>query len=492
MHRPLHRPLHQPLHRPLHRVATGLATLLLLFTTLAHPAAVRAGEAPTSAPNTPAAHWALPVAQRLAQSLGWQAPANLDAPIPPAEWELLLVRTLGLDRSGIAPGGADYLHLLLTAKAQMDPAAGQVSRQTAVSGLMHVLYSFYGHNLMASPHLLGEFRDAAAVGSLHAPFLAEAVAAGWLGGFPDGTLRPTAPLSYGEAASLAERVLARYGTTTPNRDVPTAPPPPPLPKPPPPGPLPPSPPRAPQPPAPPSGAHPYPRGFGQGLVLPFTPGGIISGGAPWGAAGQTGLTVHGAAWAAALPVIGPAPDGHLWVVVDLQVENRSGAESLPLTTGLRFSLEDPPQLLFHYEMDAAATRALASPFADPAASLAPSQSARGLVAFAVPTGTRGIWYMVQSALGKDKEKAKAGDIWNSAMRGPLGDLLGPERVYAAETIPGVETTHRVAGVYKSMAEAAAVTSAARAWGIFGWVAVLPDGRYAAVVNFLYFEEPAGK
>lgn len=412
---------------------------LLVAATLA--AAVPAAPAAAAAP-----HWAQPAADLMQAKTGWQAPPDLEQPIPPAEWNRLVVRITG-GEPGPAPHETDARRYWLWAYTGGMSDGPTIARQDAIGGLMKILNFVYQVDLNGPlPAALETFGDGKAVSDRQQHLVAFAVAQGLVAGFPGWELRPESPLTYGEAAVLAERVLQRYGVA--------------------------------QAPAVP---EPLP---GNWAGAPVRPDGIISAGDPGGSGGQTAVRSHGAAHASALPRVGPAPAGHLWVLLDVEVTSQSETETLPLATGLRFGLEDPQQMLFRYEMDPAASAAVGSPFVGEGEVLAPGQSLRGLVAFAVPVGTKCIWYHVESALGLGKGKPG----FNSGTRSEIGDLPGPERVYPYNRSSREMSAVRVQGVYATAPEAAVITAGARARGIPAWIEAEPDGGYAAIVGFLYFEQ----
>lgn len=397
------------------------------------------------------AHWALPAARSLESRLGWASPADLDRTISPSEWNRLIARVLDKP-AGAVPPEQDLTGYWVWAYTGGMSTGETIARQDAIGGMMKLMNGFFQYPFDYSREQeLERFADRKELADHQRSLVAEAVAAGLVGGYPDRTLRPTVPLTNGEALVLAERfwlAVQQHAAPKPYEGI-----------------------------APPAG-------FGSGLkpALTFEVDRVISSGAPLSGAGDIYLVLHGAAEVAAIPGVGPAPDGHLWVLVDAEVTSRSEHYTLQAATQLDFALEDGPQLLFRYELNRAAAAALDSPFAAPTATLAPGGSLRGLAVFAVPVGTKGLWHHLQSAVGPAKDPSSP---WNGGQRSLLGDLAGPERVWPYGLHDG--GLYRVEGIYPTAAEAGKVTARLREMGYTAWIGAEPDGRYAAVVNFRYFE-----
>ncbi|HWI61663.1 MAG TPA: hypothetical protein VNT75_07500 [Symbiobacteriaceae bacterium] len=391
------------------------------------------------APAQAAAHWAQADANALSSALGWTVPPDLlNKPISPVAWNKLMALVVG-EKEGPATYEENPRRYSLWIYTGGMSKTDTIERQHAIGGLVKLIGVIYGKQ----PEPVGEVRlsqlaDGGQVVDWQRPLVEKAVAASLAVGYPGGEFRPTAPLLFGEAAALAARVLNRFGQ-----------------------------------------AQPVPLSTG-----PWAPDGAIPVQPNRGGAGQLVTDVQGAQYASALPVVGAPAEGHLWVLLDVELVNQSATESLPLASGVAFSIEDGPGLLYHYEMDRAASAAVGSPFAAPEGVLWPGQSMQGKVAFAVPVGTKGFWSRVDHRLGLAKGKDAK---WNGSARVLVGDLPGPERVFAG----GASATgdvFRVAGVYATRPEAEAVTAKARARQIPAWIEVQPDGRYAAVVGFRFFEQ----
>lgn len=440
---------------------TVLVTLGSLPVALADPPKATVSEVLTYPAST---HWAAAAARSLAQRLAeqplpglapWFPPADLDAPVTAEQWNDLLARIFGVQPGPEPATGDRYRYWVYTYTVGLaDLPAGGISRQNAIGGMVKLLSvdDSVNHDKF-SREVLQRFPDQGEIADYQTSLLAAAVQLGLVSGTPTGALEPLSPLTWGQAVTLSDRLIGLRGVG-PSKEVGL----------------------------PWAGSAPAPAGFAKGLKPQFTPDGLLNPGSGTGGMGDVAVTVHGTASAASLPRVGPAPAGHHWLVLDLEVINR-GTSRLVLTRQLRLSLEDPLQVLYQQPVDVGASLALASPFADGQAVLPTGHTVRGLVAFAVPIGTKGVWYRIDGALAKPKD---ATFPWTSTLRGAIGDLPGPERVY-----PFGAGTHdgraRVAGRYATLAEAAAVAEKARAMGIPGWVNGDPDGGYAAVAGFLFFE-----
>lgn|GEM_PF-5751942 len=431
-------------------------------------------------------HWALKTAETLAERIGWKVPADLNAPMSPAAWNELLGLVVGA-KPGPATYEQDQASYWLWSYTGALSNGPTIERQHALGGMVKMIHAFYTQKIeqprSASMSML---KDASQVVDWQRPLLEMAFGSFLLHGYPDGTLRPTAPLLNCEAAVLAERILGRFGRgtgkltfTEPTKKLEIQPVP---------GPIvivvdgpdkvmidPSS--------VVMSGPVAIPKSTG-----PWAPDGKIPMTPNRGGAGALMMNVLGAQYASALPSVGTPAQGHLWVLLDLELINESKTESMSLATGVAFSIEDGPELLYHYDMDRTASAAIGSPFASQEGVLGPGQSLRGKAAFSVPVGTKGFWYRIDYRLGQSKEKAAH---WSGMSRGLVGDLPGPERVFPSGTSPKTDT-YRAAGVYATQPEAEAVTAKARARQIPAWIEAQPDGRYAAMVGFLFFSDPPAK
>ncbi|HEY3365346.1 MAG TPA: S-layer homology domain-containing protein [Symbiobacteriaceae bacterium] len=397
------------------------------------------------------AHWAAPPAAVVARRLNMTYPAELNAPITPGDWNRLVAGAMG-QTPGKSTFEADPVRYWVWTYTGNMARDGRLAREDAFGGLMKLMNYLYKFDVNQDfRNQLERFKDGQTVSDHQRPLVAAALAVGFAKGYPDGTLRPAAPLTYGEAAVVVERLLNRLDFAAPSD---------------------------------PFAKLGEPRGFGEGLTpaLAFKPDEVLHVTAGKSGAGNVLTIIHGAAAASALPGIGTAPPGHTWVMLDVQINNTSTLYDLSLTRHLRWGLEDPPQLLYRYELDWAATAALGSPFADTAAALTPGGMVRGVVAFAVPVGTKDLWFSLESALGPAKDPNWP---WNGAQRGGIGDLAGPEPVYPHGKADG--SLYRVQGVYADKAVAQAVVEACRSRGMPAWVEAEPDGQYGAVV-FRDFEQ----
>lgn len=393
-------------------------------------------------------HWARPSADALAGRVAWDVPADLNRPVTVAEWNSLVAAVFRQK-----PGKATYeespdqynLWIYTGGLATGD----YMVREDAIGGLIKLLNVFYrtAHDKVPHSEGLTRFGDAASLSSHQRVLVGAAAVWGLVGGYPDGTVRPRSLLTVGEAVVLAERVLLQIDSVTapdPFADIP--------------GPL----------------------GFGNALPQPaaFRPDYRIGGGSKGGAGGLY-LVVHGAATAFSLPGAGTAAPGHTWLLLDAELVNKADA---PLTL-TRWGLEDGAQLLYRYEMDRTATAELGSPLADPKAVLEPGKRMRGLVVFQVPLGTKGVWYHLQTAVGRSKDPDNP---YNGGQRWLVGDVPGPERVFPDSGRDG--SVYQVEGLYLTQPEAERVTTRARAQGHTAWIEAEADGQYAAVVDFTFFQK----
>ncbi|HHV56712.1 MAG TPA: S-layer homology domain-containing protein [Firmicutes bacterium] len=195
----------------------GLCWLVLTLAVLEAAVPVRANDAVlgrVGAGETPApkeAHWAWAPAKALLDAgiggaelrAALESEAGLNRSITPLEWNAYVARAVGEEPGAGETGGRRYWLYAYTA----DEAGGGrsvVSRGYAAAGLAKIgnMYGFISGSGGALEHLrrFTDWRWLEEKG--YAGPCEEMAAAGILTGYPDGTLRPEAPLTRGEAAAL--------------------------------------------------------------------------------------------------------------------------------------------------------------------------------------------------------------------------------------------------------------------------------------------------
>lgn len=352
-------------------------SLLLISSWLFVAAPAAAETLPAPAPAAAARHWAAPAVDELVAKLAWSAPTDLNAPIPRDEWHRLVASALGQQ--------PDQEREMWVWRYTGGMAGEEfvIRREDAIGGLMKLANMTYGETSdVADLVELQPFGDGAKLAERQRGLVATALKLGLVMGYPDGLLYPTRPLTYGEAALLVARFVARYGGPAKAVSDPQM------------------------------GMWPRTRPFATGLDYTFGIDQIIHTGFSVGSAGSAWLVINGAAWADELPGLGTAPEGQVWVAVDTEIYNSEHSEQTIAPDSLRFTLQDA-------EMRVNIRPATPTPFEKAAVVLKPRESLRGFVVFAVPAGMQGLWFQCESKLGLAPGK---GDGYNGAIRGFLGNL----------------------------------------------------------------------
>lgn len=136
-----------------------------------------------------------------------QLPGELDRPVTPLEWNAYVARAVGEEPGCGKTGDTRYWLYVYTAD-EGNGVRSLVTRGYAAAGLAKVgdMYGFIpgtGRPLL----YLKRFKDWQTLDERYTGPCEELVAAGILAGYPDGTLRPGAPLTRGEAAALLKSWL---------------------------------------------------------------------------------------------------------------------------------------------------------------------------------------------------------------------------------------------------------------------------------------------
>ncbi|MFZ5816138.1 MAG: S-layer homology domain-containing protein [Bacillota bacterium] len=360
--------------------------LIALLTALLPPPPAAAGET---------GHWAAPHVARVNQALGWTPPGELDTPIPALEWNRLVALLAGEPPGDADPNTHPRQHWVWMYTGGMAREQTVLRREDAIGGLMKLVSILYQEKgFAAEPAVLNPFTDGPKVADHQQVLLAGAVQLGLVTGYPGNLLQPSRPLTYAEGVTLIARLLERYGDPASPVTEPA-----------------------------PRSRFPQPRGFAVGTDLDLPVENVIHAGWPVGTAGTAWWVINGAAYAAELPGAGEAPEGKLWVVVDVEMYNWDFPEMVIAPDALRFTLDHKTEGLVEYRVDEAASTALGSPFGKETVVLKQGESLRGFVVFAVPAGTRSIWMQCDSKLGLGPGKTG----WNGMSRTPLGDLPALEQ-----------------------------------------------------------------
>lgn len=181
------------------------STLRRRCATLLITASLLGGVPAAAGSPPPPAHWAEKAVTSLRESIGWGAAADLNQPITPAEWNAMVASAVGVEpgHAEVTQDPARYWVWFYTASLSKGET---VSRQLGAAGLVKLLTGLYGKAVTPGADL-SRFRDARAIAADQRPLVADAVQMGLLQGYPTGELRPDAPLTHGEAATLVQRFM---------------------------------------------------------------------------------------------------------------------------------------------------------------------------------------------------------------------------------------------------------------------------------------------
>lgn len=163
--------------------------------------------------------------------------ADYDRPVTPEEWNAMVAALLGVpagparDVDYIQVGDANLLQYWVWSYSGGLATGEDVHREWAVGGLIKLLIMFTELPLPGAPaefdrQHLGRFRDAYKIGDHNRALLAVAASLGLVGGYPDGSLRPTQPITVAEAATLVRRMrnlIPRMETPVKILDLPLGP-----------------------------------------------------------------------------------------------------------------------------------------------------------------------------------------------------------------------------------------------------------------------------
>ncbi|MFM9276620.1 immunoglobulin-like domain-containing protein [Paenibacillus jiagnxiensis] len=167
-------------------------------------------------------HWAADALQSLAER-GWMqgyedGTVRPDRPVTRAEFVSMLIKVLGTTEAGTSPAFSDLEGHWAASAIQSAYAQGWIrgvssgafgpddslTREQA----MVILANAAGTGAASADKSLADsFTDGNQVSGWAVSALQQAVAAGWVHGYPDGTLKPAATISRGETAKLLIRAL---------------------------------------------------------------------------------------------------------------------------------------------------------------------------------------------------------------------------------------------------------------------------------------------